>query len=43
MKGQAQRAWKPLEREFMLHKQQMVAKTENGECEKTEAQWKKQN
>jgi hypothetical protein len=34
---------KPLGREFMLHKQQMEIKTQNGTSVKTEALWKRKN
>jgi hypothetical protein len=43
MKGQLQKTWKPLEMEFMLHKQQMEIKTEIGASVTTEALLKRQN
>ena len=41
--GQEEKAWKHLEREFMLHKQQMGIKSENGWSLTTQALWKRQN
>jgi hypothetical protein len=41
--GTSATAWKPLEREFMFHKQKMEIKRENGASVTTEAQWKRQN
>jgi len=38
-----EKAWKFLEREFMLHKQQNEIKSENGWSVTTEALWKRQN
>jgi len=43
MKGQVQKAWKPLEKDFILHQQQMETKTKNGASVTTEALWKSQN
>jgi len=40
---QAQTAWKPRERVFMLHKQKMDIKIENRASETTEPRWKGQN
>jgi hypothetical protein len=38
-----EKAWRPLEREFMLHKQQMEIKLENVWSLTTEALWKRKN
>jgi len=43
MKGQAQKAWKPLKKDIILHKKQMETKTKYGASVTTEALWKRQN
>jgi hypothetical protein len=43
MRIKMEKAWKPLERECMLHKQQMEVKSENGRFVTIEGQWKRQN